>query len=145
MNLFWSPKLEYDYIKFHFGQNDFFQFGVCSISCNCLHQIPRNETQCGCYLRSNHQRCSMWKGVLWNFSKFTGKHLCESLFFNKDNLTLLRNQITQKEITAHANIPEKNEGGSKDQRKTNFVSILWKHIFFHGEFDIHFGSHVNTL
>ena len=23
------------------------------------------------------------KGVLWNFEKFTGKHLCQSLFFNK--------------------------------------------------------------
>ena len=25
----------------------------------------------------------MKKGVLGNFAKFTGKHLCESLFFNK--------------------------------------------------------------
>ena len=23
------------------------------------------------------------KDVLWNFAKFTGKHLCQSLFFNK--------------------------------------------------------------
>ena len=27
--------------------------------------------------------CSLWKGVLRNFTKFTGKHLCQSLFFNK--------------------------------------------------------------
>ena len=33
--------------------------------------------------RSNHQRCSIKKGVLRNFAKFTGKHLCQSLFFNK--------------------------------------------------------------
>ena len=33
--------------------------------------------------RSSHQRCAMKKGVLRNFSKFTGKHLCRSLFFNK--------------------------------------------------------------
>ena len=26
---------------------------------------------------------SMKKGVLKNFTKFTGKHLCQSLFFNK--------------------------------------------------------------
>ena len=33
------------------------------------------------------QRCSVKKGVLRNFTKFTGKHLCQSLFFNKiDNL-----------------------------------------------------------
>ena len=33
--------------------------------------------------RSSHQRCSRKKGVLRNFAKFTGKHLCQSLFFNK--------------------------------------------------------------
>ena len=33
--------------------------------------------------RSSHQRCSVKKGVLVNFAKFTGKHLCHSLFFNK--------------------------------------------------------------
>ena len=33
--------------------------------------------------RSSHQSCSMKKGVLKNFAKFTGKHLCQSLFFNK--------------------------------------------------------------
>ena len=32
--------------------------------------------------RSNHQRCSIIKGVLRNFAKFTRKHLCQSLFFN---------------------------------------------------------------
>ena len=34
-------------------------------------------------LRSSYQRCSIKKGVLRNFAKFTGKHLCQSLFFNK--------------------------------------------------------------
>ena len=33
--------------------------------------------------RSSHQRCSAKKGVLRNFAKFTGKHLCQSLFFNE--------------------------------------------------------------
>ena len=33
--------------------------------------------------RSSHQWCSMKKGVHRNFTKFTGKHLCQSLFFNK--------------------------------------------------------------
>ena len=28
-------------------------------------------------------RCSIKKGVLRNFTKFTGKHLCQSLFLNK--------------------------------------------------------------
>ena len=34
-------------------------------------------------LRSSHRRCSVKKGVLRKFAKFTGKHLCQSLFFNK--------------------------------------------------------------
>ena len=32
--------------------------------------------------RSSHRRCSVGKGVLRNFTKFTGKHLCQSLYFN---------------------------------------------------------------
>ena len=34
-------------------------------------------------VRSSHQRCSVTKGVLSNVAKFTGKRLCQSLFFNK--------------------------------------------------------------
>ena len=30
--------------------------------------------------RSRHQRCSIKKGVVRNFVKFTRKHLCQSLF-----------------------------------------------------------------
>ena len=29
--------------------------------------------------RSSHQRCSIKKGVLKNFAKFTGIHLCQSV------------------------------------------------------------------
>ena len=34
-------------------------------------------------LRSSHRRVSVKKGILRNFANFTGKHLCQSLFFNK--------------------------------------------------------------
>ena len=34
-------------------------------------------------VKSSHQRCSMKKGVLKNCTKLTGKHLCQSFFFNK--------------------------------------------------------------
>ena len=34
-------------------------------------------------VRSSHQRCSVTKDVLRNFEKFTRKHVCQSLFFNK--------------------------------------------------------------
>ena len=33
--------------------------------------------------RSSHLRCSVRQSVPRNFAKFTGKHLCQSLFFNK--------------------------------------------------------------
>ena len=33
--------------------------------------------------RGSHRRCSVTKDVLRNFAKFTGKHLCQRLFFNK--------------------------------------------------------------
>ena len=33
--------------------------------------------------RSSNQKCSMKNGVLRNFTKFTGKLLCQNLFFNK--------------------------------------------------------------
>ena len=33
--------------------------------------------------RSNHLTCSVRKGFLRNLVKFTGKHLCQSLFLNK--------------------------------------------------------------
>ena len=34
----------------------------------------------------SHRRCSIWKDVLKNFAKFTGKHLCQSLFVKKETL-----------------------------------------------------------
>ena len=33
------------------------------------------------FYRSSHQKCSMKKGALINFTKFTGKHLCQGVFF----------------------------------------------------------------
>ena len=34
-------------------------------------------------VRNSQRRCSMKKVVIKNFAKFTGKHLYQSLFFNK--------------------------------------------------------------
>ena len=31
--------------------------------------------------RSSHQRCFMKKGAFKNFTKFTGKHLCQNTFY----------------------------------------------------------------
>ena len=44
-----------------------------------LRQISINRKR----TRSSHRRCSVRKGVLRNFTKFTGKRLCQCLFFSK--------------------------------------------------------------
>ena len=33
--------------------------------------------------KSSHRQCSLRKGFLRNFAEFTGKHLCQCLYFNK--------------------------------------------------------------
>ena len=38
--------------------------------------------------RSNHRRCSIKKDVLTNVTKFTGKHLCQSLFLTASGSTV---------------------------------------------------------
>ena len=45
------------------------------LHCYRLHNFPS--------FSSSHWRCSVRKGVLRNFAEFTGKHLWQSLFFNK--------------------------------------------------------------
>ena len=50
---------------------------------NCEYWTKKSTYAMLIKLRSSHQRCSMKKDVLRNFTKFTGKHLCQSLFFNK--------------------------------------------------------------
>ena len=46
-----------------------------SLHCYPLYNFPS--------FRNSHWRCFVRKGVLRNFAKFTGKHLWQSLFFNK--------------------------------------------------------------
>ena len=53
--------------------------------------------------------CFVRKGVLRNFAKFTGKHLCQKLFFGKGN---------QEKLSSFS-------------RKSNFrilvIQIAWRH------------------
>ena len=45
--------------------------------------LSESSNHISCCARSTHRRCSVRKGVLANVAKFTGKQLCQSLFFNK--------------------------------------------------------------
>ena len=64
----------------------------------------------------SHQQCSMKKGVLENFAKFTGKNLSQSLFFNK--VAGLRSAILLKKGDTGTGV---------------FLGILWnfqEHLFY---------------
>ena len=52
---------------------------------NYVRPRAKNSIQVDIYTRErgSQQRCSIKKGVLKNFTKFTGKRLCQSIFFNK--------------------------------------------------------------
>ena len=58
--------------------NFLFRIGEKVLSSSCIH---------GYWVfggsRSNHRRCSVKRSVLRNFAKLTGKHLCQSLCFDK--------------------------------------------------------------
>ena len=79
--------------------------GTCSCSANCIGETKgivetrRNEQERIQIkiLRSSHRKCSVKKGVLKNISKFTGKHLCQSLFFN----TVCRPEVLHSEPAKH--------------------------------------------
>ena len=51
----------------------------------------------------SHRRYSVRKGVLRKFAKFTGKHLCQSFFFNK--LAGLRPSTLLKKRPRHRCFP----------------------------------------
>ena len=53
---------------------------VFNMLLNCSYELHCYEAQ---QFRSSHRRCSVRKGVLKNFAKFTAKHLYQSLIFNK--------------------------------------------------------------
>ena len=48
-----------------------------------LHRTLTRKTSFRHESRSSRPEVFCKKGVLRNFAKFTGKHLCQSLFFNK--------------------------------------------------------------
>ena len=77
--------------------------------------------------RSSDRRCSVKKGVLRNFAKFTGKHLCQSLFFNKAETC----NFIKKETLAKVFLYEFCEIPTS----TIFTEHLWatasfRHIYF---------------
>ena len=46
-----------------------------------LRYMKYHTVKCIFFSRSSHHRCTIVKGVILNFAKFTGKHLCQVSFF----------------------------------------------------------------
>ena len=56
---------------------------VVQTQCSFLYPGAVKSIQCQIHkLRSSHPEVFFKNGILRNFTKFTGKHLCQSLFFN---------------------------------------------------------------
>ena len=59
---------------------------LLAIASNLVHQILQklvDDSTTNSTTEAVARRCSVKKGVLRNFAKFTGKHLFQGLFFNK--------------------------------------------------------------
>ena len=102
--------------------------------------MEHNYSVSGVYslrLRSSHQRCSMKKGILKNFPKFTGKHLRQNLFFNKvaglRPASLLKKRLFHR--CFHVNFAKtfKNIFFTKHLRTTASDGFLNWHIYMNQE------------
>ena len=74
--------------------------------------------------RSSHRRCSVKKSVIRNFAKFTEKHLCQRLFFNKVALN----------IFAKSSILDDPQGSECVPEAMIMLSI-WIYVFHTAEFN----------
>ena len=79
--------------------------------------------------RSSHRRCSIRKGVLRNFAKFTRNHLCQSPFFNKVAGPGL--QLYLKETLAQVCEISKNPFSTEHLGTTTSECIKLINIFLH--------------
>ena len=69
---------------FLFFQMKIFTITLCQAFCLLQYVFPIFFQKCLIsQCRSSHRRCSVRKCVLRNFAKFIGKHLRQSLYFNK--------------------------------------------------------------
>ena len=105
-------------------------FRICALICRNL-PCPQNFVATRLlYYRSNHQRCSMKKDVLRNFAKFTGKHLCQSLFFKKETLAQVFS-CEFCEISKNTFFTEHLWTTASD-----ITSILWSYVCYRHPYNI---------
>ena len=90
-------------------------------------------------VKSSHRRCSVKKGVLRNFAKFTGKHLCQSLFLCRPFLqnTSGRMLPTRCHLLTSLVVTRCNTGLSvykQSQNKHRFSAIFYRWLLLFVKF-----------
>ena len=83
-------------------------------------------------IKSSHQWCSVKKGVHRNFAKFTGKHLCQSLLFNKvagGSCNFIKKETLTQVFSCEFCENSKNTFFTEHLRTT--ASQLWQNLSSH--------------
>ena len=82
--------------------------------------------------RNGRRRCSVRKHILTNFSKFTEKHLCQGLFFNK---VIFSKKKTLAQKILRTAFLQNTSGGwfwacfdYIDDKVENYIRSYWTHI-----------------
>ena len=93
--------------------------------------------------RSSHQRCSVRKCVLRNFTKFTEKNLCQSLFFKKvvglRPATLLKKRLWCRCFPVNfAKFPRTSFSQNTSGRLLLYVSHQYKFVFAEKRYRVKF-------
>ena len=78
---------------------------------------------------SSHRRCSVKEGVLKNFAKFTGKHLCQRIFFNK--IAALKKTLAQVFYCEFCKICNNTLSTDHLWATASENKGLWKSLFLH--------------
>ena len=81
--------------------------------------------------RSSHQRCSIKKSVLKNFTKFTGKHLCQSLFCRPQAWNFIIKETLAQVFSSEFYETFKNTFFTENLRATASEVICLNHLAAH--------------
>ena len=105
-----------------FPNDSSFISNLINAKTNTIWQFKYNR-----FFRSSHQRCSVKKNVLRNFTKFTGKHLWLSLFFkagpNVAHFSTKKESDWKNHIENDKNLKE-NLASFHDVKKQKFIFLM---------------------
>ena len=92
--------------------------------------------------RSSHRKSSERKGVLRNFAKFTGKHLCQGLFLIKFQAQILQN--SQKNTCARMSLLTKLQDEACNFIKKETLAQVFSREFCENSENTFFTEHLRA-